>query len=176
MSLVSELKRRNVFKVGAAYAIVGWLMVQVADTFLGALNLPGWTVTLVAALVILGFPLALLLAWAYEMTPEGIKAATDVEPQESITHATGQKLNYGILALVVLAVGFLVVDQYVFQPGTEMVGSRQPVMTPAVQDAGKMKSSPISVNRIIPPVAIAIAVPRAALSETTRTAKNTSLS
>jgi adenylate cyclase len=72
MSFWSELRRRNVVKVAIAYAIVGWLLVQVADTFFPALQLPEWTVTLVAALVILGLPIALILSWAFDVTPDGI--------------------------------------------------------------------------------------------------------
>ncbi len=67
-SVWGELKRRNVVKVAVAYAIVGWLLVQVADTFFPALQLPEWTITFVAALLLLGFPVALLLSWAYELT------------------------------------------------------------------------------------------------------------
>jgi adenylate cyclase len=72
MSFWGELRRRNVVKVVIAYAIVGWILVQVAATFFPALNLPAWTITLVAALVILGFPIAVILSWAYELTPAGI--------------------------------------------------------------------------------------------------------
>ena len=115
-SLFTELRRRNVFKVGAAYAIVAWLLVQVVDVVLPALQMPEWTISFVTVLLIIGFPITLILAWAFEMTPEGIKADGDV-PSDSITPATGQRLNYVILGLVVLAVGFLVVDQYVLEPG-----------------------------------------------------------
>ena len=72
MSLITELKRRNVFRVGVAYAIVAWLLVEVASVFLPALRLPEWTLTLLVFLVVAGFPLALILAWAFELTPEGI--------------------------------------------------------------------------------------------------------
>ncbi len=104
-SLVSELRRLNVFQVGAAYAILAWLLIQVADVVLPALQAPEWTVAFVTVQLIIGFPIAVLLAWAYEMTPEGIKVAADV-PRDSVTSATGQRLNYVILGLVVLAVGF----------------------------------------------------------------------
>ncbi len=120
-SLFTELRRRNVFKAGAAYAIVAWLLVQVVDVVLPALQMPEWTISFVTVLLIIGFPITLIMAWAFEMTPEGIKADSDV-PRDRITPATGQRLNYVILGLVVLAVGFLVVDQYVVMPGTT-VGS-----------------------------------------------------
>jgi len=106
-SVWGELKRRNVVKVAVAYAIVGWLLVQVADTFFPALQLPEWTVTFVAGLVILGFPLALILSWAYELTPEGIKLERAVAAGESITHITGRKIDFAIIGALVLALGFV---------------------------------------------------------------------
>jgi hypothetical protein len=69
MSLIAELKRRNVFRVGVAYAIVGWLLLEVASVILPALHLPDWALTLLVVFVVAGFPLALILAWAFEMTP-----------------------------------------------------------------------------------------------------------
>ena len=70
MKLFSELKRRNVFRVGAAYAIVSWLLVEISDTVFPRLQLPDWSVTLVIVLLLIGFPLALSFAWAFELTPE----------------------------------------------------------------------------------------------------------
>jgi len=116
VSFLGELRRRNVFKVGAAYTIVAWLLIQIADVVLPALQAPEWTVGFVTVQLILGFPIALLLAWAYEMTPEGIKAAGEVAASRTTTPATGDRLNYVILGLLVSAVGFLLVDQYVLEP------------------------------------------------------------
>ena len=135
MSFWGELRRRNVVKVAVAYAIVGWLLIQVADTFFPLLQLPEWTVTFVAALLILGFPVALLLSWAYELTPDGVKRSHHVPVAESITHVTSQKLNYVITGLVVLVLGFIVIDQYVLVDST-IDTSRQPVAeTPLLADA-----------------------------------------
>src|SRR5919202_6457699 len=75
----SELKRRNVYKVAVAYAIVGWLLVQVATQVFPFLEIPNWAIRLVIALVAIGFPIALVLAWAFEATPEGIKRTEDVD-------------------------------------------------------------------------------------------------
>jgi eukaryotic-like serine/threonine-protein kinase len=112
MSLWRELRRRNVFKVGAAYAIVGWLLMQIASVAFGALRLPSWTVTFVTALIVIGFPIALLLAWAYEVTPDGIKRTQDVPLTQSFTELKGQRLNYIVTALLVVAVAFMAVDNY----------------------------------------------------------------
>ena len=115
MSLIAELKRRNVFRVGVAYGIVAWLLVEMASVVLPALRLPEWTLTLLVFLVVAGFPLALIVAWAFELTPEGIKRETAVDPAESVTQQTGRKLDFAIIGLLALAVVFLVVDHYVLE-------------------------------------------------------------
>src|SRR5207253_1725179 len=75
----AELKRRNVYKVAVAYAVVGWLLVQVATQVFPFLEIPNWVVRLVIAIVVTGFPIALVIAWAFELTPEGIKRTEDVD-------------------------------------------------------------------------------------------------
>src|ERR687887_366623 len=79
MNFFAELKRRNVYKVAVAYAIVGWMLVQVATQVFPFLEIPNWAIRLVIALVAIGFPIALVLAWAFEATPEGIKRTEDVD-------------------------------------------------------------------------------------------------
>ncbi len=117
-SIFSELKRRNVFKVGVAYAIVAWLLVQVADVVLPTFGAPEWVMQVFTLFVVLGFPLALIVAWAYDLTPEGIKAAADVQPTDTVPHPAGEKLNYAVLGFIALAVGFLVVDRFFLAPGS----------------------------------------------------------
>ncbi len=127
-SLFTELRRRNVFKVGAAYAIVAWLLLQITDIVLPTFQAPLWVAQTITFLLIIGFPITLIMAWAYEITSEGIKADGDV-PRDSITPVTGQRLNYVILGLVVLAVGFLIADQYVLDQGirASVVGTTRPL-------------------------------------------------
>src|SRR5438270_2590982 len=79
----AELKRRNVYKVAVAYAVAGWLLVQVATQVFPFLEIPNWVVRLVIALVAIGFPVALVIAWAFEATPEGIKRTEDVDSAAS---------------------------------------------------------------------------------------------
>jgi len=110
-SFFAELKRRNVYKVAVAYAVLAWLLIQVATQVFPFFGIPNWAVRLVVLLLILGFPVALILSWAFEITPEGIKRAEDVEPNESITHKTGRKLVGITMALAVVAAGL-----FVFQP------------------------------------------------------------
>ena len=100
MSLMTELKRRNVFRVSVAYAIVAWLLIEITATTFPILKLPDWSVTLVTVLVLIGFPLALIVAWAFELTPEGIKRESAVAPDESITRQTGRKLDFIIIGVL----------------------------------------------------------------------------
>jgi len=112
MSFFNELKRRNVFRVGFAYAVVGWLVAQVADLALENFGAPGWVMKTVLFFLLLGFVLSLFIAWAYELTPEGIKRAQDVDPDQSITHATGRKLDRLVIVVLLLAVGLLLFDRF----------------------------------------------------------------
>ena len=116
MSFVDELKRRNVFKVCIAYVILAWLLLQVSATLVPALHLPEWLHSAVAFLLILGFPLALFFAWAYELTPEGLKKEKDVDRNQSITPVTGRKLDYFIIGVLVLALGYFAYDKFVLGP------------------------------------------------------------
>ena len=78
-SVFAELKRRNVYKVAVAYAIVGWLSIQIATQVFPFLEIPNWVVRLVILAVAIGFPIALVIAWAFELTPEGLKRTEDVD-------------------------------------------------------------------------------------------------
>ncbi|MFL6539058.1 MAG: hypothetical protein ACJ8JD_12860 [Chthoniobacterales bacterium] len=106
-SFLAELKRRNVYKVAVAYAVVSWLLIQIATQLFPFFDVPNWAVRVVVLLLALGFPVALALAWAFEITPEGIKRAEDVSPQESITRHTGRKLIGLTIAAAVVACGML---------------------------------------------------------------------
>lgn len=116
MSIFAELKRRNVFRVGVAYLVIAWLLMQVTDTLVPALHLPSWIITAAALFLIIGFPLALVFAWAFELTPEGLKREADVELTASISQKTGRKLDYVIIGALVLALGYLAYDKFLLAP------------------------------------------------------------
>jgi hypothetical protein len=99
----AELKRRNVYKVAVAYAVVAWLLIQVTTQVFPFFEIPNWAVRLVVLLLILGFPVALIPAWAFELIPEGIKREKDIDPNESIARTTGRKLVGITVALAVIA-------------------------------------------------------------------------
>ena len=115
---LSELQRRNVFRVAIVYVITGWVVMQIVDVMFPALNLPEWTITLVAALLIIGFPVALIFAWAFELTAEGLKRDDQVDRTESIGHVTGRKLNVLIIGVLSVAVGVLALNQFVWDAET----------------------------------------------------------
>ena len=108
MSLFAELKRRNVFRVGLAYVVLSWLLLQVGDTLAPALHLPEWINSALAFFLILGFPLAIFFAWAFELTPDGLKLEKNVDRDASITPVTGRKLDRTIIAILVVALGYFV--------------------------------------------------------------------
>src|SRR5512134_1662068 len=106
-SFLGELKRRNVVRVAILYAVVGWLVVQVATTIVPLLGIPVWGGSLVLLLVLLGFPIALVFAWAYELTPDGIKRTHEVERDESITPLTGRRIDFLIIGVLAAALLFV---------------------------------------------------------------------
>lgn len=111
MNLSSELKRRNVFKVAIAYLMVSWLILQLVTMLSPLLFLPEWISRAVLLLLIIISPIMLLLTWAFELTPVGMKRTADVDENQSIRYSTGQKINYIIIGLLALAVVFLLYDR-----------------------------------------------------------------
>jgi len=107
-NFLAELKRRNVYKVAVAYAVVGWLVMQIAATVVPALHLPDGITTAVVVLTLLGFPIALVIAWAFEMTPDGMKRTENVSPNEIIPQWSGRKFAAMIVSIALLAAALLV--------------------------------------------------------------------
>ena len=131
MSFYTELRRRNVFKVGIVYFAVAWLLLQVSDTLGPALHLPEWFVSAVAFLLILGFPVALIFAWAFDLTPEGLKRESEGDPAAPIAGKTGRKLNYIIVAALVIALSYFVFERVVLDSDRETAGI--PTAVPGAQ-------------------------------------------
>ncbi len=115
-NFIAELKRRNVIKVATAYAIAGWLIIQIATSVFPAFNFPDWTQQFVIILTAIGFPISLIIAWAFELTPQGLKTTKEVDENESITHSTGKTLNGFIIACLSLVVVFLLFERFVLAP------------------------------------------------------------
>ena len=112
MSLFNELKRRNVIRVGIAYAVASWVLLQIVDLVLENISTPDWVMQVFMLAVAIGFPIAVIIAWAFEMTPEGIKREQDIDRSQSITPQTGRKLDRIIIGFLVVAVVILVIDPF----------------------------------------------------------------
>src|SRR5215813_9514456 len=108
LSFLSELKRRNVYKVAAAYIVVSWLLIQAASILFPTFDAPSWAMKVLVALLVLGFPVALIFSWAFEITPEGIKLESEIEPDKSITRRTGRKIVALTIVIAVVALGLFV--------------------------------------------------------------------
>jgi len=137
MSFIDELKRRNVFRVGIAYALSAWVVLQVVDLILDNTDTPDWVMDVIMTLALLGFFVALVISWAYELTPEGVKRDRGSERHEGLTQHAARKLNYITLAAVGLVVMLFVFDRVVLEAPVATV----PVAD-TVQSLGGSSSSP----------------------------------
>ena len=125
MSLFTELNRRNVFRVGAAYAVVAWLLIQVAETIFPLFGFDDSPARIVVIVLAIGFLPTLVFAWAFEMTPEGLKKEKDVDRSQSVTPYTGKKLDGMILVALVLALSYFAFDKFVLTEQREVALERQ---------------------------------------------------
>ena len=119
LSFYAELKRRNVFKVAIVYTLIAWVLLQVSDTLGPALRLPEWLLSAVAFLLILGFPVAIIFAWAFELTPDGLKMEKNSEGNSSAEDRNGKNLNPVIAIALILALSYLAFDKLALDPGKE---------------------------------------------------------
>jgi len=117
LPVLSELKRRNVFKVAAAYAVVSWLLLQIADVLLPALQLPAWTITLVAVLLVLGFPIALVLSWAYDIGPGGVQRTEAAPAAVDQPRGPSRTVDFAIIVALSIALAFVVFNYVLVDEG-----------------------------------------------------------
>ena len=123
MNFLQELKRRNVVRVGIAYLVAGWLLVQAADLILDLMGVPDLVLRSLVVLLALGFIPVVIFAWAFEMTPEGIRKESEVDRTQSTTQVTAKKLDLITIGLLIAAIALVVVDRYI--PGQPQNGSAQ---------------------------------------------------
>jgi TolB-like protein len=125
MSLFAEAKRRNVFRVAVAYIIIAWVIAQVAEFAFENFGAPEWVLKSVVVMLLLGLPLAIFFAWAFEVTPEGIKREDEVDRSQSIVSQTGRKLDRTIIGVLIVALGWFAFDKFSgdaeLAPSTELV-------------------------------------------------------
>jgi len=119
MGLVSELRRRNVLRMAVLYAVAAWLIMQVAEVLLTLATLPSWIGRVILALLTIGFPIALIFSWFYELTPEGISLEKDVDLTESMTHVTGRRMDFIVISLLCAGLILFAYDKWWTGPPPE---------------------------------------------------------
>jgi adenylate cyclase len=136
LSLFRELKRRNVFRIGIAYGIATWLIAQIADLAASSFFAPDWVMKMIITILVLGFPVALVMAWAYELTPDGLRRDSEVEHGQSNAQANAGKLDRTITIVLILAVAYFAFDKFVLDPGRDaalLENASRPVVEAAPQ-------------------------------------------
>jgi serine/threonine-protein kinase len=136
MSLLEELKRRNVFRAGAFYAASMWLLVQVATQVFPFFHIAEWVVRWIVIAAVIGFPFALLFSWFYEWTPQGLQRESEVAPDESIARNTGKRLDRGIIAVLGLAVVLLLADRFVLHKDADDAVGKSIAVLPLLNEGG----------------------------------------
>jgi hypothetical protein len=116
LSLIDELKRRNVLRVGAAYVVTAWLVIQVVETLFPIYGLSDASIRIVITILAIGLIPTLIFAWAFELTPEGLKKESEIDRSRSITGHTGRKLDRMIMVVLTLALGYFAFDKFVLDP------------------------------------------------------------
>lgn len=145
MSLFNELKRRNVFRVAIAYIVTAWLLLQVADVVLNNIDAPGWVFKAFMLALGIGLPIAIVFAWAFEITPEGLKKDREVDRSKSIANQTGRKLDRVIMTILAMALGYLIVDKVFLTSDPAPVQAN----TPATGTAGSETAATAESERSI---------------------------
>ena len=113
MSFFNELKRRNVFRMGIAYVVVAWVLLQAIDFTLDIISAPNWVMQVFFLAAVVGLPVVLIFSWVFEMTPEGIKLESQINPDESVTQHTSQKLDRTIITFLAIAVVLLLAERFI---------------------------------------------------------------
>src|SRR6188474_2781213 len=116
MGLIAELRRRNVIRMAGLYLVGAWLATQVAGTLLPIFHTPEWVLQTLVSLLAIGFLPALIFAWVFELTPEGIKRDAEVPPEKSIGPQTARRMEHMTVVLLLLAVAYFGVDKFVLAP------------------------------------------------------------
>ncbi|HEY5776104.1 MAG TPA: hypothetical protein VIS57_08470, partial [Xanthomonadales bacterium] len=162
MSLLAELKRRNVFRVAIGYVITAWLLLQVVDLVLDNIHAPDWVIQVFMLALAIGFPLAIFFAWAFEMTPEGVKRESEIDRSQSTARQAGRKMDRNIIIAMALALAYFAYDKFSGPEPGDVPQSTPPVeaiveamMPPVTSPALKSNDKSIAVlplvNRSVQP-------------------------
>ena len=147
MSFFIELKRRNVFRVAIAYIIVAWVAMQIVDVVLNNITAPDWVFQVLMLFLAIGLPFALIFAWAFELTPDGLKKEKDVDRSQSVTQKTGRRLDFLIIGVLVVGIGMLLADKFLLTDApesTEVVADDAPALSAAPDTAPSVAVLPFT--------------------------------
>jgi TolB-like protein len=143
MSLLAELKRRNVIRMAGLYLVGAWLVTQVASTVFPAFDVPGWVLRALIIVLVLGFVPALIFSWVFELTPEGLKRDAEVKPGESIAPSTARQIDRLIIVVLICALVYFAVDKFLLTSRRDNVAA-----TPATATSEQVKTVPLAANAI----------------------------
>src|SRR6056297_1302129 len=148
MSFFAELKRRNVIRVGLAYVVAAWVVIQVMEIAADAFEAPAWVLKLVVTMFVVGLLPALVFSWVYELTPQGLKRESDVSAEESAVAHTAKKLNLAVIVLLLAAMGMFLADRFMssrteppasaLQPAAVATTQPPAAVTPASREPGTL--------------------------------------
>jgi TolB-like protein len=160
---LAELSRRNVPRVGALYLAAGWLVLQIADVLTGLMGLPEWSLRLVAYLLVIGFPFALILAWLFEVTPEGVRRTAEVDSEHSIRTRTGRRIDRLLVPILLLVIAGLLVDR--LWVGHTDRARVEAMIADRIADEGRARNAavPLSNSLAVLPFSNLSATPEAAM-------------
>jgi len=150
MSFFNELKRRNVFRMGIAYIVVAWVILQAIDFSLDIISAPNWVMQVFFMAGVAGLPVVLIVAWVFEMTPEGIKRESEIDPTQSVTHGTGQKLDRTIITFLAFAVVLLLAERFISQENTTAPAPTPETALEEPKVTGKVEDSNLRSVAVLP--------------------------
>ena len=145
MSFYDELKRRNVFRVGIAYAITAWVIAQIAGLAADSFGAPDWVMKMIITMLMLGAPIALVIAWAYELTPGGLRRESDIAPGESRVRANAGKLDRTITVALILAVAYFSYDKFIL--GSKREAALQETMSHQAEEINSVDAEPAAADQ-----------------------------
>ncbi len=156
MSIFAELKRRNVIRVGIAYVITAWLLAQIADLVIDNIGAPDWVMKTLFLMLAIGFPLVLIFAWAFEMTPEGVKRESEIDRSQSITQNTGRKLDFAIIGVMAVALTWFAWDKFSSPVISRTVTTTETPSAVTVVESAPEETVEDTIEELIPEKSIAV--------------------
>jgi TolB-like protein/Flp pilus assembly protein TadD len=152
MSFFAELKRRNVIRVGLAYVVAAWVLVQVMEIAVDAFEAPAWVLKLIVTMLVVGLLPALVFSWVYELTPDGLKRESEVRAEESAVAHTAKKLNLAVIVLLLVAMGMFIADRFMASRTEPLAGALQPpaAAVPASGEPATLTAPPDAVAESLP--------------------------